>query len=113
MAFCNALRQRILPQLTCNARCCTSQTLIVVVTHPRTSDIRNALGNRIDYVATHKEGKVFFGREPPNGESTTTILCGQLSTTCSNVTQVAQWAASSCSRPQPAMDNDVRDCRSN
>ena len=58
------------------------------------------------------KGKVFFGRKPPNGESTATNLLGQLSTTCSNVTQVAQWAASSCSRPQPATDNGVRHGRS-
>ena len=60
-----------------------------------------------------EKGKVFFCREPPNGESTTTNFWGQLSTTCSNVTQAAQWAASSCSRPQPATDNGVRDGRSN
>ena len=59
------------------------------------------------------KSKVFFGQEPPNGKSTTTILWGQLSTTCSNVTEVAQWAAPSCSRPQPATDNGVRDGRSN
>ena len=28
-------------------------------------------------------------------------------------TEVAQWGAPSCSRPQPAMDNGVRDGRSN
>ena len=27
------------------------------------------------------------------------------STTCSNATEVAQWATPSCSRPQPATDN--------
>ena len=33
----------------------------------------------------YKEGKVFYGHEPPIGESTTTECIGQLSTTCSNV----------------------------
>ena len=59
-----------------------------------------------------KSKVVFFGREPPSGESTSIILWGQLSTTCSNVTEVAQWAAPSCSWPQPATDNGVRDVRS-
>ena len=33
--------------------------------------------------------------------------------TCSNVTEIAQWGAPSCSRPQPANKNVVRDGRSN
>ena len=37
----------------------------------------------------------------------------QLSTTCSNFTEVVQWGAPSCSQPQPAMDNGIRDGRSN
>ena len=37
----------------------------------------------------------------------------QSSTTCSNFTEVAQWGAPSCSQPQPATDNGVRDGRSN
>ena len=43
-------------------------------------------------------------------------LCwGELWTTCSNVTEVAPWAAPSCCRPQPAPapNNYVRDGRSN
>ena len=36
-----------------------------------------------------------------------------LSTTCSNAVEVAQWGAPRCSRPQPATDNGVRDGRSN
>ena len=40
-------------------------------------------------------------------------MWSQLSTTCSNDTEGAQWGASSCSRPQPAQDNGVRDGRSN
>ena len=40
-------------------------------------------------------------------------MWGQLSTTCSNFTEVAQWGAPSCSQPQPATDNGVRDGRSN
>ena len=46
------------------------------------------------------------------------IICyyrmwGQLSTTSSNATEVAQWGALSYSRPLPATDNGVRDGRSN
>ena len=37
----------------------------------------------------------------------------QLSTTCSNFTEVAQWEAPGCSHPQLATDNGVRDGRSN
>ena len=37
----------------------------------------------------------------------------QLTTTCSNATEVAQWADSEWSRPQPALDNGVIDGRSN
>ena len=38
---------------------------------------------------------------------------GQLSTTCSDATEVAQWAAPNCSRPQSASDHGVRDSSSN
>ena len=41
------------------------------------------------------------------------IIWVQLSTTCSNFTEVAQRVAPSCSQPQPATDNGVRDGRSN
>ena len=37
----------------------------------------------------------------------------KLSTTCSNGTEVANWATPSCSRPQPATDNSASNCRSN
>ena len=42
-------------------------------------------------------------------------MWGQWSTTCtcSNATEVAQWGAPSCSRPQSATDNGVRDGSSN
>ena len=40
-------------------------------------------------------------------------IWGQLSTTCSNATEVALLRAHSCSRPQPATDISVRDGRSN
>ena len=40
-------------------------------------------------------------------------MWGQLSTTCCNATEIAQWEALSCSRPQPATDNGIRDGRSN
>ena len=40
-------------------------------------------------------------------------MWGQLSTTCSNFTEVAQWRASKCSRPELALDNGIQDGRSN
>ena len=40
-------------------------------------------------------------------------MCDQLSTNSSNFTEVAQWGVPICSQPQPAMDNGVRDGRSN
>ena len=40
-------------------------------------------------------------------------MWGKFSTTCCNVTEVAQCRAPSCSRPTPARVNGVRDCRSN
>ena len=54
-------------------------------------------------------------QEPPSGEFTTTE-CGvnyQLLADCSNTTEVTQWGTPSCSRPQPATDNGIRDGRSN
>ena len=41
------------------------------------------------------------------------VMDDQLSMTCSNNTEVAQWAAPSWSWPQPATNNGVRDSRSN
>ena len=58
------------------------------------------------------EGKVFYGQEPPNGESTTTE-CAVNYQLLAVITEIAQWGTPSCSRPQPAMDNGVRDGRSN
>ena len=57
-------------------------------------------------------GKVFNDHEPLNRESTTTecLVNYQI---CSNATEVTQWGAPSCSGPQPATDNGVRDGRSN
>ena len=40
-------------------------------------------------------------------------MWGQLSTTCSNATDAPKWEIPSCSRPQPATDNVVKDIRSN
>ena len=40
-------------------------------------------------------------------------LVGKISTSCSNVTEVDQWATLSCSRPQPTTYNGVRNGRSN
>ena len=48
----------------------------------------------------------------PSGESTTTE-CGFNYQLLAVITEVAQWGAPSCSQPQPAMDNGVRDGRSN
>ena len=39
-------------------------------------------------------------------------MWGQLSTTCSKNTEVAQWGTPSCNRPQPARDDGVSDGRS-
>ena len=61
---------------------------------------------------TDKEGKVVYGQEPPSGECTTTE-CGFNYQLLAVITEVAQWAAPSCSQPQPATDNGVRDGRSN
>ena len=55
-----------------------------------------------------KEGKVVYGQEPPSGESTTTE-CGFNYQLLAVITKVDQWGAPSCSQPQPAMDNGVRD----
>ena len=56
--------------------------------------------------------KVFYGQEPLSGESTTTE-CGVNYQLLAVITEVAQWGANSCSQPQPATDNGVRDGRSN
>ena len=58
------------------------------------------------------KGKVFYGQEPPSGESTTTE-CGVNYQLLAVITEVAQWGTPSYSRPQPATDNGVRDGRSN
>ena len=59
-----------------------------------------------------KKGKVVYGQEPLSGESTTTE-CGFNYQLLAVITEVAQWGAPSCSQPQPAKDNGVRDGRSN
>ena len=58
------------------------------------------------------KGKVFCGQEPPSVESTTTE-CGVNYQLLAVITEVAQWDTPSCSRPQPATNNGVRDGRSN
>ena len=58
------------------------------------------------------KGKVFYGQEPPSRESTTTE-CGVNYQLLAVITELAQWGNPSCSRPQPATDNAIRDCRSN
>ena len=58
------------------------------------------------------KAKVFYGQEPPSGESTTTE-CGVNYQLLAVIAEVAQWETPSCNRPQPATDNGVRDGRSN
>ena len=58
------------------------------------------------------KGKVVYGQEPPSGESTT-AECGFNYQLRAVITEVTQWGAPSCSQPQPATDNGVRDGRSN
>ena len=41
------------------------------------------------------------------------LFVESISTTCDNATEVAQLAAKSCSRPNPATGNGVREARSN
>ena len=59
-----------------------------------------------------KKGKVFYGQEPPSRESTTTE-CGVNHQLLAVITEAAQLGTPSCSQPQPATDNGVRDGRSN
>ena len=56
--------------------------------------------------------KVFYGQEPPSGESTTTECVVNYQLLAVICWSVAQWGTPSCSRPQSATDNGVRDCRS-
>ena len=59
-----------------------------------------------------KKGKVFYGQEPPSGESTTPE-CGANNQLLPVIIKVAQWGTPSCNRPQSATGNGVRDGRSN
>ena len=86
------------------------------------------------------KGKVVYGQEPPSGDHrmwvttecgyhiplpqngthilvvvphTTTTECGFNYQLLAVITEVAQLGAPSCSQPQPATDNGVRDGRSN
>ena len=49
------------------------------------------------------KGKVFYGQEPPSGESTTTE-CEVNYQLLAVIAEVPQWGTPSCSQPQPAMD---------
>ena len=61
------------------------------------------------YVDTCKDkGKVLYGQEPPSGESTTTEY-GVNYQLLAVITEVSKWRTPSCSRPQSATDNGVRD----
>ena len=53
------------------------------------------------------KGKVFYGQEPPSGESSTTE-CMVNYQQFAVITEVAQWGTPSCSRPQPATDNGLQ-----
>ena len=64
------------------------------------------------YKVLKVRGKVFCGQEHPSGESTTTE-CGVNYQLLAVITEVAQWGTPSCSLPQPATGNGVRDGRSN
>ena len=54
--------------------------------------------------------KVFYGQEPPSEESTTTE-CEVNYQLLAVITEVVQWGAPSCSRPQLATDNGFRNGR--
>ena len=56
------------------------------------------------------KSKVFYGQEPPSGESTTTE-CGVNYQQLAVITEIAQWGSPRYSQPQPATDNGVRDGR--
>ena len=58
------------------------------------------------------KGKVFYGQEPPSGESTITE-CDVNYQRLAVITEDAQWGTPSSSQPQPASNNSVRDGRSN
>ena len=58
------------------------------------------------------KGKVFYGQDPPSGESTATE-CGVNYQLLAVITAEAQWGTTSCGQPQPDTDNGVRDGRSN
>ena len=55
---------------------------------------------------------VFYGQEPPSGESTTTE-CGINYQLLAVITEVAQWGTLSGSRPQFQLRTMASDCRSN
>ena len=59
-----------------------------------------------------KKGEIFYGQKPPSGESTTTE-CEVNYQLLAVITEVAQWETPSYGRPQPVMNNGVRDGRSN
>ena len=63
-------------------------------------------------ILTTQKKVVFYGQEPPSGESTTTD-CGFNYQLLAVIYEVAECGAPSCSWPQPATDNGVRDGRCN
>ena len=73
---------------------------------------RNVVHRMMRGIECKKNGEVVYGQEPPSGESTTTE-CGFNYQLLAVITEVAQWGAISCSQPQSATDNGVKDGRSN
>ena len=53
------------------------------------------------YMMVKVKGKVFYGQEPPSGESTKTES-GVNYQLLSVMTEAAHWGTPSCSQPQPA-----------
>ena len=58
-------------------------------------------------------GKVFYRQKPPKGESTTKECVVNYQLIAVIYRSIAKWGTPSCSRPQKATDNGVRDGRSN
>ena len=62
---------------------------------------------------TPSKNVVFYGQEPPSGEFTKTKYGVNYKLLSVNYWSITQCGTNSCSRPQQATDNSVRDCRSN
>ena len=90
-------------------RCCANSQYALILN----TVLRLYYYSMLYYICNSKrKGKVVYGQEPPSGESTTTE-CGSNYQLLAVITEVAQCGAPSCSQPQPATDNGIRDGRSN